>query len=348
MAGENGVPEEVVEDIDVVFDSMGDDDVDFSSDTEIVDDTSEDKPAAEVSEDPADEEDDDDLGVPVSDASAEDDEDSELTAEEEKSYSASVKKRIQREIKLRKAVQADLAATQQRTQQIASVLQRGATNYNALQQQHDTLQEQYYKLLDTSMQAAADQKMQELQAAKEQGNTAAEIQLQNTIEELRFSRRQLADISANFANQKAARAQRSQQAPAAQPQAAPAPALAVAWLAKNKWIQEPKYAPHREYLSVIDEKLVAKGLSRNSPSYYHEVDKELRKAFPPKAGKKKTSPVSGVSSGSRVSGAISTGAKRSITLTRADIAEMRNFGLNPENKQHVLAFAKERMRSQAS
>ena len=333
--------EEVVDDFDVVFDSV-DDDIDFEDPATQPPAEDDSEQADETPEETAEETDDDDLGVPVTDDS-EFAEEAEFTPEEEKSYSASVKKRIKREIALRKSVQTDLVTVQQRAQQYADALNKGSASYSNLQQQHDSLQEQYYKLLDTSMQSAAEQKTAELQAAKEQGNTAAEIQLQSAIEELRFNRRQLAEITSSFTAQKAAREQQRTTAPAAQPQAQP-PALAVAWVARNKWIQEPKYAPHREYLSVIDEKLRTRGLNQNNPEYYREVDKELRKAFPPKkVAKKTTSPVSGVSSLRTVS--TGNSSRKSITLTRADIATMKNFGLNPENKQHVLAFAKQRMNS---
>lgn len=259
------------------------------------------------------------------------------------SYSTSVKKRIKREIRLRKEVQEELASTTQQRDNFYNAARNGETAYLKLQKDNDNLQEQYYKLLETSLQSAIEQKTAEWSTAREQGNTTMEAQAQSAIEELRFNKRQLSEIATSFVAQKA---QRAQQQPTLQaPQQQQVPQLALKWVARNKWIKEPKYAAHREYIMQLDKKLLSAGFNPNTEIYYKELDKELRKAFPsaPKSivapNKTGTSPVAPATNGSGVG---KTKNNR-IVLTRDDMDVMRKFGLDPANKAHVIAFARQRL-----
>lgn len=261
------------------------------------------------------------------------------------SYSGGVKKRIKREIRLRKQVQAELVTTRQQAQAITDIVRNGEAAYNTITEQHEALQEQYYKLLDVSMQNAMEQKTRELQYAKEQGDTASELRAQSELDELRFNKRQLGEVVTGFSSQKAQAAQQRAQRQAQgmrlpQPQRQ-VPPLAIKWVERNSWIRKPEYAKHREQVGIIDAKLLAARFDPNTPEYYAELDKELRKAFPGKGavrGKGGQSPVAPAANGS---GTGRTSARR-IVLTRADMDTMRKFGLDPANKEHVVAFAQQR------
>jgi hypothetical protein len=272
---------------------------------------------------------------------------------EYKNYSVGVKKRIKREIRLRKQVAQELGVATQQREQILNIAKNGEVAYLNLQKQHDTLQENYYKLLDTALQNSIDQKTRELQTAREQGDTAAEIQAQSAVEELRFNKRQLTEVATSFSSQKAQREQQKpqlQQIPSSGVQPA-APPLALQWIARNSWIREEKYAPHREYIKQVDAKLLAAGYSPHTELYYTEMDKELRRAFPstprPQVMNRSKQGRSIVTPSMSGSGGRNAGSRR-IVLTKTDMQTMRTFGLDPANKQHVLAFAKERINSKGA
>ena len=284
-----------------------------------------------------------DLGVPPPD-----DEDAEYEDAEYKSYSAGVKKRIKREIRLRKEVEERLEVTEGQRDQAVNYIKQGANAYKQLQDQHDQLQDQYYKLLDASMSSTIEQKIGELQRAKEQGDTSAELKAQSEIEELRFNKRELTSIINAYNTQKQ---QRQTQQPQQQtPQQSGPPALAVEWVKKNKWVKEAKYSAQREYIKVLDNQLIQAGYDPNTELYYKEMDRKLRIAFPSlRALDKKKTPAPAPNKSvvapttSSTEGASRNVSSKRIVLTKADMETMRKFGMDPSNKQHVLSFAKQRV-----
>lgn len=328
-----------------------------NEETDAEDEKDEAKSTVEESEVKASEADTEPEAEPEPETETEEDEEEE--DEEYKNYSANVKKRIKREIKLRKQVEQNLAiAVQQRNQALMqlSALSQTAEQAKNIQEQYDNLQEQYYKLLDVSLMSAIDQKLKDLHKAKEEGNTEDELRLQGEIDELRFNKRQLVEIVNNFNAQKQLKQQtgRLNLSPqvGAQPMGMPAmgapavPQLALDWVKKNAWIKESKYAPQREYIKTLDTILLQEGYDPNTEVYYTELEKRLYNAFPSlkkKKGQKptKNSPVA--PSTNNVGGTVKNVGSKRIVLTRADMETMRKFGLDPANREHVIHFAKQRM-----
>jgi hypothetical protein len=112
----------------------------------------------------------------------------------------------------------------------------------------------------------------------------------------------------------------------------------VAWIDRNKiWFNNPEYAGHKHFVLGVDAQLIKEGYDKHSPTYYAELDKRVDKAFPVlrrSMGAGTAPPVAPVGvGGSKVV------AKGSVRLNRDDLANMRRFGLDPTNKQHLREYA---------
>ena len=120
--------------------------------------------------------------------------------------------------------------------------------------------------------------------------------------------------------------------------------MAVSWLKRNSWFQQPGYEEITGFATGLHEKLVKKGVDpRNNPSYYKEIDAALSGQFSEFFGEGTTlaseaptsrrTPV--VAPTKRGSGA----APRKVELTSTQVSLAKKLGITPQ--QYAAQLVKE-------
>lgn len=290
----------------------------------------------EVTEEPVAE------AAPEPEADAEEDQDAELAAMPDK-----VKKRFMREKRLRDTIIQEREQIRSAAIQVATLAKQREDEVTALKRQNASLQKQFAETLDYAYERDISITASEIRRAKEDGNYDTELKLQGDLDKLRFQQNQLRQVKATLPEPEAAAPapqapQRSDQAPQqqAEPQqrgAPPAP-LAVKWINNNKaWFLNPKFKAHHSFVRTIDSEIVAEGYDPQSPEYYKELDRRVDEAFPALRKKPKTvaSPVGAVGTAPA-----SNSSSRTIKLGRSDLENMRRYGLDPTNKEHLREYAR--------
>ncbi len=276
------------------------------------------------------------------DAVAETDEvDAELAAMPDK-----IKKRFQREKRLRDTIISEREQIKSVAVHAAQLAQQREGEVLSLKKQNAQLQRQFAETLDYAYERDISLKNNELRKAREEGNYDAETKLQSELDTLRFQHNQVKQAKTTLPDpdkvvappaQPQAQAAPQQGQPAPQQRPPPAP-LAVKWLDNNKsWFQHPKFRGHKAFVLAEDAALVAEGYDPKSKEYYEELDRRIDSNFPTlrKKGKQTSASVAGVGKAPA-----SNVSSRTITLTKADLANMRAFGLDPTNKEHLREYAR--------
>ena len=280
--------------------------------------------------------------APEVDVETSSDEDAEL-----KTLTPNVQKRIQREIRIRRAAEtaANLAVSQKFT--VDAQIKAALADNNAVKTANLELQRQYAEVLTLAFSDKIEVKQRDLRAAREAGEFDNEQTLQGEIDELRFKQSQVRDIHSKIpAAPENFEASAAYTAPVAVAPKPPNPVVQK-WLRENNsWFGHDRFVSHRAFVLEEDKKLAREGYDQASPEYYEELDRRIDSNFPTLRRKKGAStqvaggsPVAGVSAGS-ASRVANSGNK--ITLTRSDLDVMRTFGLDPANKAHLVEFAKHR------
>lgn len=121
----------------------------------------------------------------------------------------------------------------------------------------------------------------------------------------------------------------------------------AAWFRRNPWFLDQKsYGPQRQAAMAINAEVHAAGFDDRSPKYYEELDRRLAKAVKvPRTNGGKPQQRDPVSAQTREP--TPTNPNR-IVLNQADLANMRKFGLDPSNPQHLKRYAAEVRASRAS
>ena len=126
-----------------------------------------------------------------------------------------------------------------------------------------------------------------------------------------------------------------------------------AWVGKNSWYGSPGNEGQTEAVHRIDKQMAAENMDSRSPGYFVELNKRLVKQEPAMFAGKETEkaepspkvPKSPPIANTRSAAGTSKKGGNKITLTRADLDQMHQFGLDPSNKEHLISFARERQRS---
>jgi hypothetical protein len=272
-------------------------------------------------------------------APADDDEDAgdaELTAMPDK-----IKKRFMREKRLRDEIINEREQIKDVALRVAQVAQQRETEVLQLKKAQAALQKQHADTLEFAYEQAIQIKSGELRKARDDGSYDDELKAQGELDKLRFQQNQIRESKRNLVDPESIQIPQPQafqqpQQPARKPDA-PEP-LAVKWIDTNKvWFNNKSYAGHRAFVLAEDAKLVEEGYDKKSPAYYKELDRRIDQAFPTlrKRAAPKGAPVAGVSNtpAARTS-------SRTIKLNKADLRNMRMFGLDPSNKEHLREFAR--------
>lgn len=139
----------------------------------------------------------------------------------------------------------------------------------------------------------------------------------------------------------------------AQVEAAPAPAAqgprVTAWLKHNAaWIDRPEYRAQTAAAIAINNDILARGVNPESDEYFAELESRLEKTVivplvrTSKAATQAPKPkVRTAVAGDNV--AVRSSPRTSqVRLTQADLATMRAFGMDPDNKSDLQQFAAEK------
>lgn len=127
----------------------------------------------------------------------------------------------------------------------------------------------------------------------------------------------------------------------------PVPEEARRWISRNaSWFNDPEYARARTYAIAVDQDLARKGLDPTKREYYRELDKEITKVFPDlakPAGARTDSPVA-TPGGNGRGDPDKPGQQRrrrgKVRLSDGQKRNMRDFGLDPSNPEHVREYAR--------
>ena len=119
---------------------------------------------------------------------------------------------------------------------------------------------------------------------------------------------------------------------AAAPVADTRPQALLDWEAENEWVYDPRYADRKERTNTILKSLYDQGYTADDPDTWEELNRKLVRVKPPAPA--------GVDRGSVIlNDSQDAGAGK---LTRADIQTMIGLGLDPDDVNHRVRFAKQR------
>jgi hypothetical protein len=219
--------------------------------------------------------------------------------------------------------------------ELAEARERLATIENhLLQQRQQAEQEQFQRMqaqLDYELNAGKG-KLEQLRADMEKAYVDGDSKkITQITEEITDAKTDLKLKTIQRANLRPVQQQQPRQQPPA-----PVPPLAVAWVKRNKWFNDTRYQAQRAYVTAVDSMLAQEGMSPHDPRYYDELDKRVGKVFPDLVpGSAKPPPVAPARGSMQAKPRPGT-----VRITADDQKKMRNFGLDPTNKEHVLAWAK--------
>ena len=275
--------------------------------------------------------------------------DPDLAGDDEyNAFAPKIQKRIQREIRIRRQAEAAANMAVAKAQEHERAVITEAAAVRELRTANAELQRQYAEVLAHTFGTQIELKVQALKAARSAGEFDTEQTLQGEVDELRFKQSQVKEIQRTLPQAPASPAPAgSAPAPTPAPTPAPAPRAAVVnpiaakWIRDNdSWFNNAKFEAHREFVLRLDKQVAAEGYDQGSSEYYKELDRRVDSAFPTLRRKtpmatSKSGPVASVSS--------STSATRSskVVLTQSDLANMRRYNLDPDNKVHLTEYAKQ-------
>lgn len=256
-----------------------------------------------------------------------------------KTYTPNVQKRIQREVRIRhKAEQAANIAIA-RVKEVQTYATKMAADAQAAYAENLRIQKEYAEVLAHAFGDKIELKKRELKAARDAGEFDTEQKVTADIDDLRFKQNQIKETRSRMPETVA---------PLAPPPTAAAPATAKAnpvvakWLTENSsWFNHARFAPQREATLALDKALNTEGYDQASPEYYKELDRRVDLMFPTLRRRKSApaagapAPVAGVSVGA----ATRSANRGRFTMTRAELASMSQFNLDPTNKLHMREYA---------
>ncbi|MCC6475125.1 MAG: hypothetical protein IT514_15435 [Burkholderiales bacterium] len=247
-----------------------------------------------------------------------------ITAEERKNWPEALQKRVGRErrLKAEERARADAAeAARQRAE--AALLESQRVNVS---------------LVTAMLAGEIEKKQRELKAAKEAGETDTEIKVQGELEKLRADARD---------------AERAKEALAKAPEpkeTKPTNPIADRWLGRNRWMQHQDFRQQAAATRGIDIGLAAEvkagehSFAVGSVEYFNELDRRVATQMP--GLKSRVQRVFGGGGAKTTVAPVTRGAvgrpaakKNQVQLTRADLENMRDFGMDPNNKEHLQEYA---------
>jgi len=254
-----------------------------------------------------------------------------LTEWEKKNYSKAMQGRVTRERRLKKDAE-DRASSEQAA--------RIAAEQRALEAEKVTV-----KLLVKTFERDIADKTAALIKAKEDGETKTEVELTQEIADLREKKR--------FAEQQGARLDAVPDPKESAKQ--PLNPLAQRWLGRNRWMANAAFQAEAAEARRIDQEIFAEGRLRpDTVEYFAEMDRRIRRSLPNL--QRRVAEVYGTGATSRTDrpGGRPAGQPpvrrtppsggggsrpNKVVITPSDKANMRKFGLDPNDKKALREYA---------
>lgn len=278
----------------------------------------------------------------VEGAAAADVDDDELD-DEAKGYSTAVQKRIMREVRAKRRAreEGEQAVLAERTARFEETRERMKVE-RALNE-----------VMILNFANDIKEKMAALKRAKEDGDTDKEVELNAELNDLQSRKR---DLEGNKTRLEESAAQFEERAKVEiQPASRELPRGTQDWLERNAWIKDPAFKAQAAYARVLDAQL-ARHMRPTDPRYFQELDKLIAKEMPGLKTEVQARTRRPAGNGSRPSGAVAPGGrsagagrtsttspKNRVTLTAADIKNMRDFKLDPKNPAHLKQYARAKL-----
>jgi len=215
-----------------------------------------------------------------------------------------------------------------------------------LKQKYSNLETSSIKEREAKISAALQAAKGKMQAAREQGDIGAEIEVSKEIAKLGYEEARLQE----FKNQNQSLVRQQPVAPQIQPQTQPqfpnipqdipTDAKAEEWASRNKWFGADKamtYTAFDLHKTLVDDE----GYDPKSDDYYKEIDKRIRLEFPNKFDttdvKESTKPTQTVAGAKR---SVNT-SRKTVRLTPSQVTIARKLGVPLEEYAKQLNITKE-------
>ena len=211
----------------------------------------------------------------------------------------------------------------------------------ALKNQHSELRRLLYDQVAAKTDSEIESAKRQYREAYETGDTDAVVSAQSELSRLHAERIRYSSEADSF--QQPVPSEAPQQPQPAQ-QIQPPDPMAVDWLKRNAWFQQPGHEEMTGFAVGLHEKLVKQGVDpRNNPSYYEQIDSALQGQFSEFFGEGSTpasetptsrrTPV--VAPTKRGSGA----SPRKVELTSTQVSLAKKLGISPQ--QYAVQLMKE-------
>lgn len=259
-------------------------------------------------------------------------------------YGEKIKRRINREIRLRRVAEERAA----RADELERQLQESETRELETSK---SLVEMANGRLDSEIKDAE----RRLRAAKEEGNTDDEIKLGGELDALRARKREIAGFGEAVTRREDEMKAKIKQRSEAAAKGENVNPMTRQWLGRNRWFADERFGTEAELVRTLDRQMHKEGMRPTSSNYFAELDRRIKRTIPGIAAKlrkikgdgqghrRPAAPAGGAAPVRRAPAqASSTQSKRRLTLTRQDLTNMQNFGLDPNNPAHQKQYALEK------
>ena len=288
----------------------------------------------------------------AAEASDDDDEDEDLSKFSPK-VSDVIRTRLERERRKYEATVSEVAQDREKIRaaalHVANIAKSHEEELTAVKRQNAALQKHFAETLEYAYARDIESATAALRKAREDADYDAEVKAESHLAELRHTMQQIRQQKSQLPDPESIPPVRTLETtpvnlpPQVQKPATPPAPKAVEWLKRNKtWFFSQDYAGIVEEVKAIDNKVANEGYNKNSDEYYKELDRRIDKRFPA-LRKRKTG------GGSPVAPASSAPArnvsKNTVVIGKQDKINMRRWGLDPANKEHLREYARNKRAS---
>lgn len=210
----------------------------------------------------------------------------------------------------------------------------------ALKNQHAELRRLLYDQVGAKTDSEIEGAKRKYREAYESGDTDSVVSAQDELSRLHAEKIRYTMESESL-NQPLPQAQPEQQQA---PQVEPPDPMAVDWIKRNSWFQQPGHEEMTGFAIGLHEKLVKQGVDpRNNPGYYEQIDSALKRQFSEFFGEGST-PASEAPTSRRTPVVAPTkrgagASPRKVELTSTQVSLAKKLGLSPQ--QYAAQLVKE-------
>lgn len=178
---------------------------------------------------------------------------------------------------------------------------------------------------------------------QEAGKTKEAIDAQEKLNLLQIQAREIEGMTTALE----AKVELAKKAPASRA-AANLRQITMDWMDRNKWFSDPKFSVAAAAAKAISTQLdLGEGISPDDPKHYLELDRRLHQEIPTlrqrlriAAPRKENRPALGTTVASAKRPPERAASSNRVVLNKADLANMRSFGMDPGKQEDLQAYAR--------